>query len=342
MPSLHDITPISSSHGRFPISRPNRCSFSSLSNSEPEKNDIPLNTGNKIVDAMNTALNKHPGITGTIWLYHSPIATGIVYGVLTLFGVNPPPELGGAFVIHGALKRFRMPFSMALAGAVAKVKPEYTKVPVTTMLIAPLRAINSVRTPDLPAEKGSVHEYWEKAKAYGVKGVLKIDKLLGGSDFLNKYGLAYVISGRIVGTISILSLTTALHYGIDVQQYLSSFASLLDDSGFSGIKHVIGIGKSDDMSDDSDASMEGMIATAANWMSRWTLGVLIVNANYLLVLRHGVAGSALRIGNAIDASPLARRIQVAIHEGKTEAYKRKLAKYERDKKKREGSDDKSG
>jgi hypothetical protein len=235
----------------------------------------PLPPG--LAPAMNTAIAAHPAVTGWVFLYHSPLYAGLAYGALTVAGVSPPPELGAAFVVHGLTRRLRLPLQIGAAALLARAWPALTTVNMTQLVAAPWAALAAAGVGGRGAEAAAAEAAAEAAAPTALtrlKGRItgwadRADKALGVTAALDRYGLAWVVGGRITGTVSLLALWGAMHAGVDLGPLL--------------------------------AWTGGLGETAAAWTSRWALGCLLVNFAYPLVLRYGVAGLSLRLGTGVEA-----------------------------------------
>mgnify|MGYP006870682883 CR=1 FL=1 len=235
---------------------------SAPSQSQPQSPPGP--SGSDLVDELNDALGRHPVTTSLVYAYHNVVYAGILYGVLVAAGIPAPAELGVAFALNRVTTRLRLPIVLAAAAALVRLRPAYSKLQLTRLLTA---AMTMGATTEPPAPGAPPVPGWV-SKMQAV--LAKAPALLTMGGMLDKFGLAYVLAGRVVATISILSIATALRYGVDIGPLLSWVGS-------------------------------DTAATAADWAARWTVACLAINVTYPVVLRYGVARVANRIGDAYAA-----------------------------------------
>lgn len=269
------------------------------------------------------ALSKHPIATSLTYVYHNLAYASVLYGALTLLGVPAPPELGAAFAVNRLTTRLRLPAVLAVAAALTKLRPAYSRLRLTHMLMAPitnyvseLEAAEAAKAAPTTSSNSSSNRSSggsaagsgppspslppppppppESLQLRGMRLVSRGMGLVNMNGLLDKYGLGYVLGGRIVSTGSLLGLYWLLSTGIDVASipladYVPSW--LLSDGG--------------------------AVGTVAGWMARWTEACLLINLTYPLVLRYGVARVALVIGDVGD------NLDAALKEAEAEEEQRK-------------------
>lgn len=306
---------------------------------------LPVDTGVTMVDSLNRAISNYPTVTGWIWLYHGPTFAGASYALLTAatmatgLGGLIPIELGPAFVIHGVTRRFRLPLVLAVAAGLSKLAPSLTTVPVTRMLAAPFVSIGHLKSPPQPVRAGSLTDRYRKGRDWLVAKGIALDKAVGGSDMVNKFGLAYVVAGRCVGTASLIAIAAGLRQGVDIQPWMDSIGTSIDgmlpavtmpklqwpfaDSALASISpppsteaitHATASASSAAAAAAPTAAGSGIVSTATEMTARWAAGCLLVNFMYPLVVTHGVAGTANRVGRWMETSPTWKSFSATLHE----------------------------
>ncbi|RYG56985.1 hypothetical protein EON66_01520 [archaeon] len=246
---------------------------------------LPPRTGNRIVDELHAALWRYPLTTSLVYLYHNGAYAGILYAGLWLAGVPAPSELGMAFMINRLTRRFRIPLILALSALVVRVRPVYGKLQLTKLMTMPLASLkDQVEAADAAAagsQAGAASPTSRMAtpstadeqpmtplQAKVGRGVLKAVDMMNMGGLLDKYGLAYVLCGRAVSTVSILSIYWLLSTGTDVSW-------MMEYVGEAG-------------------------ETVSAWTARWAEACIALNLVYPLVLRYGVADASLGIGRVVE------------------------------------------
>jgi hypothetical protein len=256
------------------------------------------------VAALNAAAARHPVSTGWVWLYHGPIAAALGTALVTLLAVPVAPELGPAFLLHTATRRLRLPLVLAAAGIAARLYPPLTTVPVATLVTSPFAALS------VPAGVASAAS--------------KLDAAVGGSTLVNKYGLAYVVGGRVVGTVTLVGLAAGLRAGVDIASALDAAAASVDGalSGFWGTTAAATAGDAGgaDSATGAAAATAGAggggggggggffssaLSAATGWTSRWAAGCLVANVAYPLVAEYVVARGGSAAGEYLERNPTA-------------------------------------
>jgi hypothetical protein len=294
---------------------------------------LPTATGDGTTNALNHSFNRYPALTGMLWLWHSPLSTLGYMGALYASQAPLPPELAPAFVLHAALRRLRLPLTLASAALLARARPALCTVPVARLLLAPLLAVQALQSPPAHVRAGRLRARARAGAAALWAGATRLDELVGGSSTLNRYGLAYIFAGRLTGTLSLVGLTLALRYGVDVEAALRGLGHYLDSINLGRLAWVLSLlpedhaggGGSSGLSGSSSGSgggsssalagARGVAATAKDFTIHWAASALLVNVSYPLVLRFGVAGVAGGVGQWLGASPQWQVVIEAVREG---------------------------
>jgi hypothetical protein len=294
----------------------------------------PFTTSSPTVNALNSAFHHYPGVTGLLWLWHSQLFTLGYFSVISLLGAPLAPELAPAFVLHAAARRLRLPFTLAAAAVLARAFPPLCTVPVARLLVAPLVAVRALMSPQRPVAPGSLRAAARAAGARVWAGLERLDALVGGSATLNTYGLAYIYGGRLTGTVSLLGLTLALRYGVDIEEVLKGVGRSLEASGGAGHRAawVLGLVEGDVGGCGGGGSGGGgneggtrlhkardAALYAKDITTRWAAAALALNFSYPLALRFGVAGGGSLIGARLEGSPRWNAVVEAVKAGQREA-----------------------
>jgi hypothetical protein len=221
-----------------------------------------------MVDSLNQALASYPLATSLSFIYSPIVVAGLLFGVLSIPPLTPalPPQLAIAFGINRATTRLRVPIILALSAVVARIFPTLTRVPIAKLLAMPLKQAQA-EAETIAATTAAGVDGSTSVKVY--RGLGKAMNFMNMGGIMDKYGLAYVLTGRFVATCSILTLTAVLqHPGLDIQW-------LLDWVGED-------------------------VNTAAGWVGRWTAACLMVNVTFPLVLKYAVADVAMWAGKLAD------------------------------------------
>ena len=250
------------------------------------------------------------------------------------------PELAPAFVIHAALRRLRLPFTVASAAALARIRPALCTVPVARLLLAPLIEIQKLQSPPSFVPPQSTRARLRMGAERVWRGLEKFDEWVGGSSMMNKYGLAYIFAGRAVGTASLVGLTLALRYGLDVETALRSLGVWMEGKGLGQVAWIFHLVPEHPSTGGTKSEVptpfggdNGELTTAGSAMARaratagsakeltilWAASALSVNCTYPLVLQLMVAGLAKTIGGALTQSPRWTVIVTAVQEGRRAA-----------------------
>lgn len=274
-----------------------------LTPSEP-----PPVTRNALIDNLNAALTRFPLTTSTWYLYHQPVYVGAVFGVYTLAGFTPHVDLGLAFLLNGGLKRLRVPVIAGLSAGVVRAFPSLAQLKVSRLLAAPFAglvpassstAAEATQPPQhAPASKlaatasgaSSGGASTPQSSSPSFASTLK-DKLLhwfnpfGGAlaALMDRFGLAYVLTARVVASANLLAIYAALRYGVDV-------APLLEWLGSTG-------------------------EAASGYVARWAASALTLNAVYPAALHWGVSAVALRAGPTVEPKLLRMAAETAVAAG---------------------------
>jgi hypothetical protein len=238
--------------------------------------------------ALNDAFNSHPAVTGVLWLWHSPIATGVSFCALSCFDFPDPSlaaELSIAWALSGATRRVRVPVTIALAAALAKLRPELTSVPVAKMLLAPLEAVDALQ------EKIN----FARTRA----AIARVDAAVGASSSIDKFGLAYVIASRALSLFVVGSAVTALRHGVDLDTILQQATTACFGDAF------------------SSSSKSG--ATAIGVGGRLAASSVLVSTFYVPLVLPSVAWTAALLGSRLERSPRVRAVLAEIEAGRREA-----------------------
>jgi hypothetical protein len=124
---------------------------------------------------------------------------------------------------------------------------------VARLLLAPLLAIQALQSPPPHVRPGTVRHRARRAAASLWAGFTRLDEAVGGTSTLNRYGLAYIFAGRVTGTLSLVGLTLALRYGVDVESALRGLGHYLDSVNLGRLAWVFSL-LPDDHAQGSSAS----------------------------------------------------------------------------------------
>lgn len=254
---------------------------------------------NLVVADMNDALDKWPMTTALWYLYSNLVFAGATFGVLSLASVPAPVELAAAWGLNRLTTRLRMPFILASAAALAKANPSLGQLQLSKLMMTPFKGLK-----ELADEGGS------NAAKKAVKGIEWI--ISPASGLLDKYGLAYLICGRVIASASMIGFAAAIHYGLDAPSLISEANQWLQREvvGEWISPHVspeakelmpqwalegMGLDESKSATAEGGKKQEageggGLLAAGAGVLSRWAMSCLCVNAVYYpWLLRFGIA-----------------------------------------------------
>jgi hypothetical protein len=82
--------------------------------------------------------------TALVYLYHNAFYAGCAFGALWLLGIDAPSELGLAFALNSMTRRLRMPIIAAAAAGVVKLKPQYGKLQLSKLMMAPFASLKQI------------------------------------------------------------------------------------------------------------------------------------------------------------------------------------------------------
>jgi hypothetical protein len=82
--------------------------------------------------------------TALVYLYHNAFYAGCAFGALWLLGIDAPAELGLAFALNSLTRRLRMPIIAAAAAGVVKLKPQYGKLQLSKLMMAPFASLKQI------------------------------------------------------------------------------------------------------------------------------------------------------------------------------------------------------
>ena len=262
------------------------------------------------------AAKYYPVNTGWLWLYHAPIFAGLSTSILyTLSIFIPyintllPIALGPAFIIHSTTRRLRLPLVLGLAAYLARKFPFLTEIPISTLLTAPVNSLLSSTSTSSSTSTNSSSSGTSTNDTKDNNVINKffdsMDKVLGMSTLINQYGLAYVLSGRIIGTISLLSFTALLHYGLPLELYIQNIYNYLpsipyiNPSSPSTASSIVIDTTTTTTTSASSASASttswfSFLTTANNLTIYWASGCLLVNIFYYpFILNYGIGKLSL-------------------------------------------------
>ena len=240
--------------------------------------------------ALNDAFRSYPAVTGGLWLWHSPIATGLTFCALSVFDFPGPSlaaELSLAWAVSGATRRFRVPVTIAVAAAFAKLRPELTSVPVAKMLWAPLEAVDALQE----------NVRFPRTRV----AFARVDAAVGASSSIDKYGLAYVCASRALSLLVVGGAVTALRHGVELDLALEALRRAT-----SAIFPAF----------DSSSKMG---SSAIDVGGRLAASSVLVSAFYIPVVLPAVAWTAAYVGGRLERSPRLRAILAEIDAGRREA-----------------------
>jgi hypothetical protein len=277
---------------------------------------LPTATGDWTADALNRSFNLYPAVTGMLWLWHSPLSTLGYMSAFYLLHIPLAPELAPAFVLHSLVRRMRLPLTMASAALLARARPALCTVPVTRLLLAPLLAVQALRSPPTPAPPGTLLARLRSSASALWSGLNRLDELVGGTSTLNRYGLAFIFAGRATSTFSLVGITLALKYGVDVEAALMGVGARLDEVGLGKVAWVFSL-LPEEHSSGAGGELRARAAALAvkDATMHWAAAALGVNLTYPLVLRYGVAGVAEAVGRTLGESARWNIIVEAVKEG---------------------------
>jgi hypothetical protein len=182
-----------------------------------------------LVGAANRAITQYPFTTALVYAYHN-LAFCLAGSVALLaVGVPLPLELGPAMVINGVLRRLRMPLILGASAAVIRVWPSLGQLRLTTLLAAPLTLFLGLQPPSVTAPVPALPPnatLWQRTAALARSAWAFVNPLnpTGGvGPLLDRYGLAYILCARALSTASLLAITAALRYGVDLPELLASW-----------------------------------------------------------------------------------------------------------------------
>lgn len=267
-----------------------------------------------MVDSLLIASHSYPVTTGFIWIYHgllyASVGTSIVYGLTSLLSLSfatvilPPAALGPAFLLHTATRRLRLPIVIGLAAVMARRYPVLTKAPIGTLLSAPMMTF----VPPPSSTRTTTTSSTSSSSSSSLNILQRIDRLVGASDMVNQYGLAYTISGRIVGTVSLLSITYLLHYGINVNMYVDQLYSYLPNFLVTNVDNssttvaASSLPSTETISSPSPSSALSLFSwfsTATNFTVYWASGCLLANICYPYIVTYGIGRFGLFLGSIV-------------------------------------------
>jgi len=114
----------------------------------------PEPSGSELVDSVNHALHRYPMTTALVYLYHNAFYAGCAFGALWLLGIDAPSELGLAFALNSLTRRLRMPIIAAAAAGVVKLKPQYGKLQLSKLMMAPFASLKQIAESGGSADAG--------------------------------------------------------------------------------------------------------------------------------------------------------------------------------------------
>ncbi|KAG7394326.1 hypothetical protein PHYBOEH_005371 [Phytophthora boehmeriae] len=172
---------------------------------EDETSTAKLKTSflDRVVNKLNDSIKKHPGETLAV-LFASDIGSiGAMYGLLSVSGIEFSPEFALAFAASRPFRRFRLPLDLAVAAAVSKAFPAFSKVRLSDLTGAlPNQANDS-------ASKVSTLSVVSKAMAKA-------------KEVVDNYGAAYMMGSRLAGVGVVCTLYGLIKQGVDVMPILAT------------------------------------------------------------------------------------------------------------------------
>jgi hypothetical protein len=252
------------------------------------------------VIALESAFSRFPGVTGLLWTWHSAIASSAVFALLSIIDLPSgllATELAIGWGVSSATRRIRAPLHIAAAAALSRYEPNLARVPIAEMLLAPIKKISELAT---PPSAGGVRERT-------VTLMKSADDKLGASAAVNQYGLAYVLSSRVGGAVTMLTVVAAQRAGIDVTSVISNAGDIF----LSTLPPI-------PSSVSTFFSPSTATTTASVFAGRAAASSLLVTFFYPFVIS-GVASGSVIVGSALDASLRWRALIQVAHEGRETA-----------------------
>ncbi|RLN57306.1 hypothetical protein BBJ29_006110 [Phytophthora kernoviae] len=185
-------------------------SLSTSSASQPPKDEDESTTAkpkvaflDRVVNKLNDSIKKHPGETLAV-LFASDIGSiGAMYGLLSVSGLEFSPEFALAFAASRPFRRFRLPLDLAVAAAVSKAFPAFSKVRLSDLTGA---------LPDQASDSAS--------KISTLSMVSKA--MTKAKEVVDNYGAAYMMGSRLAGVGVVCALYGLIKQGVDVMPLLAT------------------------------------------------------------------------------------------------------------------------
>ncbi|KAI9907868.1 hypothetical protein PsorP6_004664 [Peronosclerospora sorghi] len=171
---------------------------------EPEDPKTKKAILDRVVDKLNDAIEKHPSETVAVLIASDICSIGLVYGAISVMGINFSPEFALAFAASRPLRRFRLPLDLVFAAGVAKVFPALTKVQLSNLTKAiPNRASTSA------------------SLAISNSGIMtKAMDII--KEVINKYGATYMMGSRLASVSVVCALYALINKGVDLMPIFAS------------------------------------------------------------------------------------------------------------------------
>ena len=183
----------------------------------------PGKTGVAMVDSLNAALYAYPLTTSVAYLYHNPVIAAALCATGLAAGVPVPVEMGPAFLLNSALRRFRVPFVVGVAAVVVRLAPSLAQVRVSALVTGAFGSFFGSLNTKLPvtviapdAELSYASRGLELLRAAN-----PLDPHSAISTLMDRYGLAYVLTARFTSSATLISIAAALHYGVNLSALLA-------------------------------------------------------------------------------------------------------------------------
>lgn len=161
------------------------------------------------VTFINSALESHGMETAVMFVALDVASVTTMYAALGAAGVTPDADFALAFALARLVRRVRLPFDIAVAAALARAFPSLAQVKISQLLFK--RA---------PAEPGA-------PPATGLRRLAE-----GFGSMLDKYGLAFTTSQRMVGGLAtVAGFYAAITHGVDVQGTLEGWGLPIGEVG---------------------------------------------------------------------------------------------------------------
>ncbi len=179
----------------------------------------------RVAAKFNDSVLAHPVVTGACLVGMDIGTIGAVYGAFSLFGVSASANLALAFVLSRPLRRFRLPIELVVAELLGRAVPALTHVQLSRA-VQGLLGVKYEPRPPRAAGVSALEEYLEtlrpvtrifKDPARGIQALNDTAMLV-----LDRLGVAYTISSRLVGLGIVGILYSALSLGFDLQAWLET------------------------------------------------------------------------------------------------------------------------